>query len=243
MKFSFMAATLFTVALSACGGGNSGSGNSNNQPTVTTASDTEIIANLKSSNIDFFSNFISLQKPAGTWRWLSTPNRHVLVYIPAPTNGNTTEQDYANKVNNAIVQINMKLRNVLVLEPVSVKPANENFIQISYGTSYVPLGSTNYQGFCANVSEGPSIGNMIQPNSEYGIASNPVFVNLGNGHCDVTQDIVTHEFGHALGLANHFKGFGTGDAISPAFWDVLATLYGNPQSTTAQNLIIRRAGN
>jgi hypothetical protein len=58
---------------------------------------------------------------------------------------------------------------------------------------------------------------MILPNSEYGIASNPVFVNLGNGHCDVTQDMVTHEFGHALGLANHFKGFGTGDAISPAF--------------------------
>ncbi len=242
MKFSFMAATLFAVALSACGGGNSGSGNGNNQPSVTTATDTEIIANLKSSNIDFFSNFVSLQKLPGTWRWLSTPNRHVLVYIPAPTNGNTTEQDYANKVNNAIVQINTKLRNVLVLEPVSVKPANENFIQISYGTSYVPLGSTNYQGFCANVSEGPGIGNMIQPNSEYGIASNPVFLNLGNGHCDVTQDIVTHEFGHALGLANHFKGFGTGDAISPAFWDVLATLYDNPQSTTAQNLRIRRAG-
>jgi hypothetical protein len=84
---------------------------------------------------------------------------------------------------------------------------------------------------------------MILPNSEYGIASNPVFVNLGNGHCDVTQDMVTHEFGHALGLANHFKGFGTGDAISPAFWDVLATLYGNPQSTTAQNLIVRRTTN
>jgi hypothetical protein len=124
-----------------------------------------------------------------------------------------------------------------------MKPSNENFIQISYGTSYVPQGSTNYQGYCANVSEGPGIGNMIQPNSEYGIASNPVFVNLGNGHCDVTQDIVTHEFGHALGLANHFNGFGTGDAISPAFWDVLATLYDNPQSTIAQNLRIRRTGN
>ncbi|WP_230408111.1 hypothetical protein [Undibacterium baiyunense] len=243
MRFSFMTATLFAVALSACGGGNSGSGNSNNQPTATTASNTEIITNLKSSNIDFFSILTWLQKPPGTWRWLSTPSQHVLVYIPAPTNGNTTEQDYANKVNNAIVQINTKLRNVLVLEPVSVKPANVSFIQISYGTSYVPPGTTNYQDYCANVSEGPSIGNMILPNSEYGIKSNPVFVNLGNGHCDVTQDIVTHEFGHALGLANHFKGFGIGDAISPAFWDVLATLYGNPQSTTAQNLIVRRTTN
>ena len=40
-----------------------------------------------------------------------------------------------------------------------------------------------------------------------------------------------------------FNGFGIGDSTSTAFWDVLATLYGNPQSTTAGNLIVRRAGN
>lgn len=242
MKFKFVAAALFVFVLSACGGGGGGGGGSD-QPAVTIASDAEIVANIKASNVDFFSLLVWLQKSPGTWRWLLTPSRHVLVYIPASTNGSAAEQDYANKVKNAIVQINTKLRNFLVLEPVSVKPTNENFIQISYGTSYVPPGTTDYQAYCANVSEGPGVGNMILPNSEYGIGSNPVFVNLGNGHCDVTQDMVTHEFGHALGLANHFKGFGTGDAISPAFWDTLATLYGNPQSTTAQNLIVRRATN
>ncbi|MFC5399989.1 hypothetical protein [Undibacterium jejuense] len=87
------------------------------------------------------------------------------------------------------------------------------------------------------------MGNLIQPDCQNGIKSNPVYVNLGNGHCDVTQAIVVHEFGHALGLANHFKGFGIGDSNSTAFWDVLATLYGNPQSTTAQNLLVRRAAN
>jgi len=86
------------------------------------------------------------------------------------------------------------------------------------------------------------MGNVIQPDSQNGIKSNPVYVNLGNGHCDVTQAIVVHEFGHTLGLANHFNGFGIGNSTSMVFWDVLATLYGNPQSTIAHNLLVRRAG-
>ncbi len=57
------------------------------------------------------------------------------------------------------------------------------------------------------------------------------WINLGNGRGAVTQDIVTHEFGHALGLGNHFDGFGSGASISRAFWDVLATLYANPVRT------------
>lgn len=239
MKSSFIVATLFAFTLSACGGGNSGGSNGNNQPTTTTASDTEIIADVKSSNIDFLPS----NRPAGTWRWSATPQQHVLVYVPAPASGNATEQDYASKTQNAITQINTKLRNLLILEPVSTIPASGNYIRVSYSTSYVPQGSTNYQSYCANVATGPSVGNVIQTDNQNGIGSSPVFVNLGNGHCDVTQDIVTHEFGHALGLANHFNGFGIGDSISTAYWDVLATLYGNPQSTIAQNLIVRRAGN
>ena len=55
---------------------------------------------------------------------------------------------------------------------------------------------------------------------------------------------MTHEFGHALGLAYHFDGFGgDGPAIASTFWDVLATLYGNPQSTVSSNLTVRRAAN
>ena len=111
---------------------------------------------------------------------------------------------------------------------------------MSYGTSYVQPGSNDFQSCCVNVATGSSIGNVIQPDNQNGIGSNPVFVNLGNGHCDVKQSIVIHEFGHALGLANHFNGFGIGDSISTAFWDVLATLYGNPQSMIANNLLVRR---
>ncbi|CAJ2902814.1 hypothetical protein [Burkholderia pseudomallei] len=241
-------AVAFSLMLGACGGGggdeasstastgtNSSAGTDN-----VTATDAEVVANVKSSNIDF----LPANRPAGTWRWSGTPSQHILVYVPTPTSGNSTEQDYAAKANNSITQINAKLNGLLVLESTAAIPTNSNYIRVSYGTSYVPAGSTNYQNYCANVSTAPSVGNVIQPDSQNGIASNPVYLNLGNGHCDVTQDIVTHEFGHALGLASHFNGFGgDGPSISTAFWDVLATLYSNPQSTPASSLVVKRAAN
>lgn len=229
------------TTLTGCGGGGGSDSpnNGNNQSMTASATDAEVIGYVKSSNIDF----LTTNRPAGTWRWPSTPTQHVPVYIPNPTAGNSTEQEYQTKAQNSVVLINNKLSGLLILEAINTIPSSGNYIQVSYGTSYVPPGSTNYSGFCANVATGPSVGNVIQPNSSNGIRSSPVYLNLGNGHCDVTQDIVTHEFGHALGLANHFNGFGIGDAMSTAFWDVLATLYGNPQSTIASNIIVKRTAN
>ena len=231
------AASVLSISLVACGGGGSEGTSSGNS--VASATDAEVIADLKSSNIDF----LPTNRPAGTWRWLGTPSQHVLVYVPAPANGNTTEQDYVSKVATAIATLNRRLTGLLVLESTNSIPQVGNYIQISFNTSYVPPGSTDYASYCANVSTGPRLGNVIVPDSQNGIASSPVYVNLGNGHCDVTQDIVTHEFGHALGLNAHFPGFGTGDSISTAYWDVLATLYGNPQSTAAANIVVKRAAN
>lgn len=230
MKYSSLkvaAAIFLAVNLVACGGGG------------IPATDAEVVADLKSSNIDF----MPANRPAGTWRWSGTPAQHVLVYVPTPASGNSTEQDYAAKVANAITVLNTKLTGLLVLDSTNSIPQSGNYIQISYGTSYVPPGSTDYASYCANVATGPGLGNIIVPDNQNGIASSPVFINLGNGHCNVTQDIVTHEFGHALGLNAHFEGFGTGDSISPAYFDVLATLYGNPQSTTANNIVVKRAAN
>lgn len=248
-------ATALAFSLAACGGGGSGNigssgsgangsqspASSNDQSDNVTAADAQVVADVQSSNINFIPG--ANGRPAGTWRWSGTPAQHVLVYIPAPASGNATEQDYATKAQNSLTLINHKLAGLLVLEAVSSIPTSSNYIQVSYGTSYVPAGSTNYQSYCANVSTGPNLGNVIVPDSQNGIASNPVYLNLGNGHCDVTQDIVTHEFGHALGLANHFNGFGDGPSISTAYWDVLATLYGNPQSTAASSLVVKRAAN
>ena len=241
MKYSSLkvaAAIFVSVGLVACGGGGS-DGNTSGGNTAVAATDAEVVADLKSSNIDF----IPANRPAGTWRWPGTPSQHVLVYVPTPTIGNATEQDYAAKVATSIAVLNTKLTGLLVLESTNSIPQSGNFIQISYGTSYVPPGSTDYASYCANVSTGPGLGNIILPDNQNGIASSPVYINLGNGHCNVTQDIVTHEFGHALGLSAHFNGFGTGDSTSSVYFDVLATLYGNPQSTTANNIVVKRAAN
>ena len=225
-----------TAALAACGGGGS-SGYGSNQSGLVVATDAEVVGYVKSSNIDF----LPFRRAPGTWRWPSTPTQHILVYIPTPTPGNATEQDYSAKTQNSVAIINAKLTGLLFLEVVNSIPSNGNYIRVGYGNSYVPPGSTDYSSYCANVASGPSVGNPIQPSSTNSIQTSPVYLNLGNGHCEVTQAIVTHEFGHALGLSEHFNGFGIGDATSKAFWDVLATLYANPQATITTNLVVKHA--
>lgn len=203
------------------------------------ASDSEIREFIKSSNIDYSI----ANRPAGTWRWLGTPQLPITVYITPPAAGSAVERDYARKTRKAIKQINSKLKGLLVLDAVTTPPASGNHIIVSYGTAFMPEGSTEYAKYCSNVAVGKKDDcGQILPSDTNGIGSSPVYVNLGNGYCDVTQDVVTHEFGHALGLSYHFTGFdGSGLAISTAYWDVLATLYANPPATAAASLTIRRA--
>ncbi len=226
-----------SIVLASCGGGDDDNGPTRSGDVL--ATDAQVVAHVQQSNIGFFPGIND--RPAGTWRWQGEPAPRVLVHIPAPGSGYDTEQDLAQKAQRAVDLINRRLAGLLVLETVDEVPASGNHIRVRYGTSYVPPGSTNYDSYCANVSTGPNLGQMIVPDSENGIGSNPVYVNLGNGRCNVTQDIVTHEFGHALGLAYHFEGFGDGPPVSTAFWDVLATLYGNPVSTPATALVVVRS--
>lgn len=247
-SFTLASITLsLTALLSACGGGGErdGAGNTPSQPVSQTPSasltDAQIIADIKltNTNYDIGPNGqpVSNQRPMGTWRWPSTPGQPILVYIPRP-NG-PVEEDLANKVSVAINTYNAKLSAYFILEAVNVPPATGNVIKVGYNNSWLPPGSTDYNSYCANVSDAAGSGSLINPDSQNTIR-NPVFMNLGNNHCTVTQDIVNHEFGHALGFAVHFDVFG--NTRSPDnFWDVLATLYGNPPSTLADNLVIKRA--
>jgi len=214
-------------------------------PHFTTSPDTPlaykatILTAIQSTNIEYLPG--ASGRPTGTWHWSGTPLRHVLVHIPQPAN--SVEQDYENKVHYAISQINAKLDGLIFLKAEKSIPTNGNYILISYDTAYTPAASTNYSGFCANVSDRPYSGSPIAPDMENSIAQNPVYINLGNGRCHVSQDIVTHEFGHALGLGEHFEGFGANGTppISGVFWDVLATLYANPRSTLVKDLMVRHA--
>ncbi len=211
-----------------------------------TLDDAGIRSTVTTANINYYNvSSTGSGTTAGTHRWVAASDATstaIAVYIPTPAN--STETDLANKVRNAIGTYNRKLAGLVTLTEVSSAPASGGYLRVSYLTSYVPTGSTNYSGFCANVSTGANQGDVVFPDSTTGTFNNAVaWINLGNGHCDVTQDIVTHEVGHALGLGAHFNGFGDGDSISTAFWDVLATVYANPVNTTAAQLTIRRAAN
>ena len=98
--FAALVAATTLALLTACGGGGSdspaASGNTNNpspSPTTGVTAEAQIVANVQSSNIAFLPG----NRPAGTWRWSGTPAQSVQVYIPTPTAGSTTEQDYAAK--------------------------------------------------------------------------------------------------------------------------------------------------
>ena len=222
-----------SLSLCACGG-QDGPGDSR-------VSDADIVSDIQSSNIAAWSG-----GTRGTNRWVGTASEtavpDIAVYIPAPADA--TETALAADARATVVEYNRRLAGKVMLAEVPSPPASGGYIRVSYLTSYVPAGSTDYQSYCSNVATGPSLPNVIDPSPADGSRNAAVaWVNLGNGHCDVSQDIVHHEFGHALGLANHFYGFGNPDPISRAFWDVLATLYGNPVRTPATQLVVHRAAN
>lgn len=241
MKTKLITILSSVLILSACGGGGGGSDGGNSSYQDIPAPDSEIISYITKSNIDFFPGLNG--RPAGTWRWAAPAS--INVYVPLPIN--VTEQDYQTKVRNSIATINAKLIGDLTLTEVNTVPVAGNYISVSYNTSYVPNGSTDYASYCANVSEAPNQSGFIFPDANgdidkvNAIGTKPVYLNIGNGHCNVTQAIVTHEFGHTLGLAYHFPDFGDAPLFKDALFDVLATLYGNPKSTIAANLVVKRS--
>jgi hypothetical protein len=240
IKFHHLLAVSAISLIAACGGGGGGEAeNTSAADSAAVATDAQIRQFVNESNIVAHD---PTNSSAGTVRWTGVNNSapQIPVYIPTPTNA--TETDFAAKVRVAIADTNRKTGSRVALTEVNALPSSGGFFRVSYLTAYVPAGSTNYASYCANVSTGPNLGNVIQADSVSNNYNNTIaWVNLGNGFCDVTQSIVTHELGHALGLRGHFEGFGYGDAISASYWDTLTTLYANPLRTTASQLVIYRS--
>ncbi len=112
----------------------------------------------------------------------------------------------------------------------------------SWGTAVAPK-EVEPENNCGNVSRAPCATDYPQSfvNSE-GEISTVLYVNLDSKHCTASPEVVIHELGHAMGLGQHFQGFSGDDgrAISPDFWSVLATLYGNQIGTSRADLTVER---
>jgi hypothetical protein len=197
-------------------------------------SDDEVLDELKRSNM---KNALLNGRSA---RW---PTNVVTIYIHKPKPVTPTNQPYVELVADAIQEINRRLP--LTLRLVERMDAN---IWVKFGTAFVPEGKTNYQDYAANVSCIVGKGDEITC-SDDGTIDSAVWINIGHGNhvasecdCTVNVETVIHEFGHALGLGKHFKGFGIDMAISEAFWDVLATLYAYVPGQPFAEMKAQRAG-
>ena len=213
--------------LSGCGGGNSD----------VAGPDAQFAVDISSSNIQSWNGGNS-----DTNRWVGVCNSAPQVAVYPPTPSNAVETGLSAKARIAIATINRRLAGLLRLGEVGAAPASGGHFRVSCLASYVPSGSTDYASYCANVATGPGVGDVVGATSPSGERNQKIaWIDLGNGRCDMTQDIVARERGHASGLGNHFQGFGYPDALSMQLRDVLATLYANPVRTPAARLAVRRA--
>lgn len=196
--------------------------------------DQEIIDHLRDSN-QLFSRTMSISS--------RLPNE-ITVFLAPPDPKSPAQLRLFRDALKALMAIDDKL----AVEMTRTNDAEDAIICVTYETAYVLTGQTDYQNYVANVTSEANLGDEIEADGEGGIASKPVYIQLGhtrhgNSACDCYIDVETiiHEFGHAMGLHKHINAIFDGQvAISEAFWDVLATLYANPPGTRFDQLNVQR---
>ena len=155
--------------------------------------------------------------------------------IPVKLNGATSAKDAIEEIE-AVLQMS-------IFDTTSIANLPDDQITrgiiVSEGTALSPNGFIT-KSTCGHVSASPKT--TSYPKGFYdanGKISTRLYVNLSSKNCTASLEIAIHEFGHALGLGSHFSGFGSGDAISPAFWQVLYTLYHNEVGASGEDLQIQ----
>jgi hypothetical protein len=184
-----------------------------------------ILDDLRRSNIDFAAK---TTRTRATWRWPNVPGDPVPVSDRLAADGHERERVLLAQ---AMSTINATL-GIELLRPASRLDLGRELILVHFGTAYVPK-SADPARYRANVSNSADEdrAERIEPGTDGDFASTSIHMHLGNDRCGVDVDHIIHEFGHALGLAEHFSGFGDDDVISAHFWNVLATLYAHPTGT------------
>ena len=138
----------------------------------------------------------------------------------------------------AMNQIETRLGKIFDRQPYAQGQAQhlvQRGIVISTGTA-MASDDTLPCNNCGNVSRGPNDtaypANYFDPLT--GIIDCVLYINLDSPDCTADVYTVLHEFGHALGLGEHFEGFGIGGehAVGTNIFPVLKTLYAHEPGTS-----------
>lgn len=203
---------------------------------------------LASSSIKALLRWTNLDTSKFPWNTCRNAPRVTKRWDTLPVTVENPTQD--SRVTDAIRIINEALCPHVVNVPVLVEGvgvrANNHGIVISIGSAVGGPGQPRDTIF-GNVSAGPSQTgfprNFVQAN---GAINTVLCLNLDSMYIDdrgapvkVGAEVqhVVHEFGHALGLGDHFDGFAGEENDHPidvAFWSVLATLYNTPVGSVIQ---------
>lgn len=158
--------------------------------------------------------------------------------VPVKTNGDPRADVAMDRIEDKLGQ--------QIFDRVSIQTAEETTITrgliFSKGSAYVKEGRTDYKNWRGNVARDRNDGDYPAQffSVSTGVINTRLYVNLDNAHAKAKSDDVVHELGHALGLGEHFDGFGANgsDGISKQFWAVLKTLYRNPPGTRKADVML-----
>lgn len=121
---------------------------------------------------------------------------------------------------------------------------------VSVGTAYHEPNDTNaFQTHCANVGVGPNDSNLffgVDPETGLYQANTILWINVGHAQCKWNEDMIVHEFAHALGMFKHIDCvFSDGNqsekscsapSWSPKAEEILRAIYRNPANTPYSSL-------
>ena len=255
MNILRVALIAFSVSLGACGGGGgdgdsgsnsagggagNGSGNSGGSSGLAVSDEVTVLENIQRTNL--VSSAIRSKDNETVKKYSGRVKRWDIdgSLIPVKTNGVAFSEEALSFIENKFGYLLFDRDSISSLDDSSI---NYGLIFKS-GTALGP-GSEPHASYCGHVGskDGGSAFDSETVSAE-GKVQQALSVNIGTSHpspqCSVNQDLVVHEVMHALGLFEHFNGFGQGsEIISDHAFNVLATLYDNNILTQTNELLLK----